>query len=99
MNVSRYDDDIEDIRCDGNINLRQKLSSDLMKMLLDDSFNDVCIKLHDGEVLANKVVLSARSEYFAASLRWKENNKVKEDSKYEIIFENCSTKIMAVQTN
>ena len=97
MNVSRYDDDIEDIRCDGNINLRQKLSSDLMKILLDDSFNDVCIKLHDGEVLANKVVLSARSEYFAASLRWKENNKEQNDSsRHEIIFEHCSTKIMTV---
>ena len=79
MNVSRYDDNIEDIRCDGNINLRQKLSSDWMKMLQDETFNDVCIKLHDGEVLANKVVLSARSEYFAASLRWKESNKEKED--------------------
>ena len=53
MDVS-YNDDIEDIRCDGDINLRQKLSSDLMKILLNDSFNDVCIKLHDGEVLANK---------------------------------------------
>ena len=96
MNVSRYDDNIEDIRCDGNINLRQKLSSDWMKMLQDETFNDVCIKLHDGEVLANKVVLSARSEYFAASLRWKENNKEKEDSRHEIIFENCSIKIMTL---
>ena len=95
MDVS-YDSDIEDIRCDGNINLRQKLSSDLIKMLHNENFNDVCIKLHDGEVFANKVMLSARSEYFAASLRWKENNKVMEDAKHEIIFENCSMKIMAL---
>ena len=66
-------------------------------MLLDETFNDVCIKLHDGDVFANKVVLSARSEYFAASLRWKENNKEKDDSsRHEIIFENCSMKIMAL---
>ena len=78
MDVS-YDDN-------GDFTLKDKLSSDWMKMLSNDSFNDVCIKLHDGEVLANKVVLSARSEYFAASLRWKENNKERDDSsRHEII--------------
>ena len=75
-----------------------KLSSDWLKILHNDSFNDVCIKLHDGEVFANKVVLSVRSEYFAASLRWKENNSNKEieDSRHEIVLENCSTKIMTL---
>ena len=94
MDVSHEDEDVRQYNED--INLRHKLSSDWMKMLQNESFNDVCIKLHDGEVFANKVVLSARSEYFAASLRWKESNKEKKDAKHEIIFEHCSMKIMTL---
>ena len=94
MDVSHEDEDVRQYNED--INLRYKLSSDWMKMLQNESFNDVCIKLHDGEVFANKVVLSARSEYFAASLRWKESNKEKKDAKHEIIFENCCMKIMTL---
>ena len=60
---------------DGNISLRKRLSSDLIKILHNDSFNDVCIKLYDGEVLANKVVLSARSDSFAASLDGRKTTK------------------------
>ena len=46
----------------------------LKEMLRDGSLNDVCIKLHDGEIKANKSVLAKRCEYFAAAFRWKENN-------------------------
>ena len=53
MDVSHEDEDVRQYNED--INLRYKLSSDWMKMLQNESFNDVCIKLHDGEVFANKV--------------------------------------------
>ena len=65
--------------------------SDMMKMLRDGSFNDVCIKLHDGEIRANKSVLAARCEYFAATFRWKSNNNHDEE---EIVVNDCSKKIM-----
>ena len=44
---------------------KDKLSKDLFKMLLGGSSNDVKIVLEDGEILANKDVLSARCDYFA----------------------------------
>ena len=73
-------------------NLRDKFVSDMMKMLSDGSFNDVCIKLHDGEIKANKSILVARCEYFAATFRWKSNNNHDEE---EIVVNDCSKKIMA----
>ena len=60
-----------------SIDRSKKFVSDMMKMLLDGSSNDVCIKLHDGEIKANKNVLAARCEYFAATFRWKSNNNHK----------------------
>ena len=65
--------------------------SDMMKMLRDGSFNDVCIKLHDGEIKANKSVLAKRCEYFAATFRWKINNNQEVE---EIVVNDCSKKIM-----
>ena len=65
--------------------------SDMMKMLRDGSFNDVSDKLHDGEIKANKSVLAARSEYFAATFRWKSNNNHDVE---EIVINDCSKKIM-----
>ena len=62
-----------------------------MKMLLDGSSNDVCIKLHDGEIKANKSVLAKRCKYFAATFRWKSNNNHDVE---EIVVNDCSTKIM-----
>ena len=44
---------------------KDKLSKDLFKMLLGGSSNDVKIVLEDGDILANKDVLSARCDYFA----------------------------------
>ena len=64
---------------------------DMMQMFHDGSFNDVCIKLHDGEIKANKSVLAARCEYFAATFRWKSNNN--HDAE-EIVVSDCSKKIM-----
>ena len=62
---------------------------DLMKMYREGSFNDVCIKLHDGEIKANKSILAARCEYFAAAFRWKSNNNPDVE---EIVINDCSTR-------
>ena len=72
-------------------NVRDRFLSDMMKMYREGSFNDVCIKLHDGEIKANKSVLAARCEYFAATFRWKNNNNHDVD---EIVVNDCSKKIM-----
>ena len=71
--------------------LSDGLASDILKMFRDGSFNDVCIKLHDGEIKANKSVLAARSEYCAATFRWKAN--ANQDME-EIVINDCSMKIM-----
>ena len=71
--------------------LSDGLASDILKMFRDGSFNDVCIKLHDGEIKANKSVLAARCEYCAATFRWKAN--ANQDME-EIVINDCSMKIM-----
>ena len=51
---------------------RGMLAEDLLKMLERGSLNDIKIKLSDGEIVANKDILMARSEYFATMFS---NNK------------------------
>ena len=51
---------------------RDSLAEDLLKMLERGSNSDVKIKLRDGEIVANKDILVARSEYFATMFS---NNK------------------------
>ena len=94
-----YDPD-EEVPCDCRENKdvlnqefdrKERFSIDMMKMLSDGIFNDVCIKLHDGEIKAIKSVLAARCEYFAATFRWKRNNNHDMD---EIVVNGCSKKIM-----
>ena len=48
--------------------LMTQLSKDFMRMFENGSQNDVTIKLEDGQLGDNKVVLSARSQYFATML-------------------------------
>ena len=72
--------------------LTDRFLSDMHKMFCQGSLNDVCIKLHDGEVKANKSLLAARCEYFAAAFRWKENNN---HSMEEVVVRDCSKKIMS----
>ena len=74
-----------------SIDRSKQFVSDMMKMFHDGSLNDVCIKLHDGEIKANKSVLAARCEYFAATFRWKSNNNHDVE---EIFISDCSKKIM-----
>ena len=69
----------------------EEVSNDMLKMLKDGSSNDVKIILDDGELLANKDVLAARCEYFAATFRW--NNKNNNESG-KIRIEDCSKKVM-----
>ena len=70
---------------------RDRVHNDLMRMYQEGSFNDVCIKLHDGEIKAVKSILAARCEYFAATFRWKSNNNQDVE---EIVINDCSKKIM-----
>ena len=86
----RREDEGEVDDCEG-FNVRDRFLSDMMKMYREGSFNDVCIKLHDGEIKANKSVLAARSEYFAATFRWKNNNNHDVE---EIVVNDCSKMIM-----
>ena len=44
---------------------RDKFVEDILKHFKNGSFSDVRIILEDGEILANKDVLSTRCEYFA----------------------------------
>ena len=69
----------------------EELSKDMLKMLKDGSSNDVKIILDDGELLANKDVLAARCEYFAATFRWNNENN---NASGVIRIEGCSKKVM-----
>ena len=60
--------------------LRDNFNEDMLAMLSQGSSNDVRIILSDGEITANRDVLAARSEYFAAQFRWKEETKDDSDS-------------------
>ena len=46
-------------------NGREKFVTDILSMLKKENLNNVKIILEDGEIRANKDVLSARSDYFA----------------------------------
>ena len=59
----------------GLINSGKKFKSDILKMMINGTSNDVKIVLEDGEILANKDVLCARSEYFATMLSNSSSNK------------------------
>ena len=74
--------------------LSDRVVGDMFKMFREGTFNDVCIKLHDGEIEANKFVLAARCEYFAATFRWKDNNNHKDMDMETIVINDCSKKIM-----
>ena len=74
--------------------LSDRVTSDMLKMFREGTYNDVCIKLHDGEIKANKFILAARCEYFAASFRWKNDNN--HEDMAEVVIKDCSKKIMSL---
>ena len=93
-NYIDYENDESDLdsRLNTKFDLSDRVASDMLKMFCEGTFNDICIKLHDGEIKANKFVLAARSEYFAATFRWKENNN--NQDMQDIVINDCSKKIM-----
>ena len=54
------------------VDRRDKFVSDIMAMITNGTSNDVKIVLKDGEISANKDVLSARSNYFATNFEQKQ---------------------------
>ena len=77
----------------GNIKLKEnnKLVEDLLKMLERGSLNDVKIKLSDEEIVANKDILMARSDYFASMFS---NNKFIEGETGSVDMSHCSKAVM-----
>ena len=70
---------------------KKNFNKDMLAMLNKGSPNDVRILLRDGEITANKDVLAARCEYFAANFRWKEETK---DDSDIVEITDCSKKVM-----
>ena len=73
------------------VNRRDGLIADLMRMMAQGSSNDVKIVLEDGEIYANKDVLSARCEYFATCFS---NNEFVEGESKTVNFNHCNKLIM-----
>ena len=63
---------------------------DILKMIQIGSLNDIKIKLSDGEIVANKDILMARSEYFKTMF----NNKFIESQTNCVDMRHCSKVIM-----
>ena len=59
------------------VNRRDGFISDIMKMITSGTSNDDKIVLEDGEILDNKDVLSARSDYFATMFSNNSNKEIK----------------------
>ena len=59
------------------VSLGDRFKSDILAMITSGTSNDVNILLEDGEILANKDVLCARSDYFATMFSNNKDNQVK----------------------
>ena len=70
---------------------KEDFTEGMLRMLSEGSSNDVKIILSDGEIMANKDVLAAQSEYFAAFFRFK--LKAEEGSDH-IDITDCSKEVM-----
>ena len=75
------------------VSRRDGLIFDLMKMISKGSSNDVKIVLKDGEIYANKDILSARCAYFATCFS---NSEVKfnEGETNSVTFDHCNKNVM-----
>ena len=85
--------DSSDVDSDNNCDadFKEHFKRDMLKMLRQGSSNDARIILIDGEIAANKDVLAARCEYFAANFRWIEETK---DQSNIIEIKDCSKEVM-----
>ena len=70
---------------------RERFISDILAMITGGTSNDVKIVLNDGEIVANKDVLSARSDYFATMFS---NTQFIEGETKHVAFNHCSKAIM-----
>ena len=73
---------------ENNFEDRENFIRDILMILERGSTNDVNIRLSDGEMTANKVILMARSDYFATMLS---NNKFVEGETTSVDMSHCST--------
>ena len=74
-----------------NFEDRKRFDEDILRMLERGSLNDVKIELSDGEIIANKDILMARSEYFATMFS---NDKFIEGETNTVDMGHCSKAIM-----
>ena len=72
---------------ENNFEDKENFIRDILMILERGSTNDVNIRLSDGEMTANKVILMARSEYFATMLS---NNKFVEGETTSVDMSHCS---------
>ena len=74
-----------------NFEDRKRFDEDILRMLERGSLNDVKIELSDGEIIANKDILMARSDYFATMFS---NDKFIEGETNTVDMGHCSKSIM-----
>ena len=74
-----------------NVDRSGSFISDILAMITSGTSNDVKIVLNDGEIVANKDVLSARSDYFETMFS---NTKFIEGETKHVFFNHCSKAIM-----
>ena len=84
-------EDMDDLDYNDETSSRDHFICDILKMLERGSLNDVKIRLSDGEIFANKVILMARSEYFATMFS---NNKFIEGETNSVDMSHCSKAVM-----
>ena len=77
----------------GIVDRREKFVSDNMAMIFCGTSNDVKIVLKDGEIVANKDVLTARSDYFATMFSNKECEFIEGETN-QVTFHHSSKIIM-----
>ena len=70
---------------------KEDFTEGMLRMLSEGSSNDVRIILSDGEVTANKDVLAAQCQYFAANFGWK---KITKDDSDHLEITDCSKEVM-----
>ena len=76
------------------INSVDKFKSDILAMITNGTSNDVKILLEDGEILANKDVLCARSDYFATMFSYNNQVSFVEGETNKVDMSHCSKIVM-----
>ena len=74
------------------VDRRDSFISDILAMIRSGTSNDIKIVLNDGEIVANKDVLSARSDYFATM--FSSTTTFMEGETKNVSFNHCSKDIM-----